>query len=45
MLVAGPGLRLGQQLVPALVVRWVLWSAARWVPPLGLVLAKRQLTV
>ena len=41
MLVAGPGLRLGQQLVPALVVRWVLWSAARWVPPLGLALGRR----
>ena len=44
LLVAGPGLRLGQQLVPALVVRWVLWSAARWVPPLGLVLEKELLT-
>ena len=36
--VAGPGLRPGQQLVPALVVRWVPWSAARLAPPLDLVL-------
>jgi len=34
---------LGLLLVPALVVRRVPWSAARWVPPLGLVLEKELL--
>ena len=28
-------------MVPAPVVRWVPWLAARWVLPLGLVLGKR----
>ena len=36
--VAGPGLRLVRLLEPVSVVRWVPWSAARLVLPLGLVL-------
>ena len=43
--VAGLGLRLVRLLEPVSVVRWVSWSAARLALPLGLVLAKRQLTV
>ena len=44
LLVAGLGLRLVRLLEPVSVVRWVPWSAARWVPPLGLVLEKELLT-
>jgi len=42
--VAGRGLRPGRLLAPVSVVRWVLWSVARLVPPLGLVLERRLLT-
>ena len=42
--VAGPGLRPGRLLEPVSVVRWVPWSAARLVLPLGLVLEKELLT-
>ena len=41
LLVAGLGLRLVRLLEPALVVRWVLWSAARLVLPSGQALGKR----
>ena len=43
--VAGQGLRLVRLLEPVSVVRWAPWLAARLALPLGLVLAKRQLTV
>ena len=42
--VAGLGLRPGRLLEPVSVVRWVPWSAARLVLPLGLVLEKELLT-
>ena len=41
---AGLGLRLVRLLEPVSVVRWVPWSAARLVLPLGLVLERELLT-